>query len=94
MSAPSSEPPQESLIEYPVDFPIKVMGLKSDAFIAAVQEMAARHDPHFDQETIELRESAQGNYLSITITIRATSREQLDGLYRELTAHPLSKMVF
>lgn len=84
----------ESIIEYPLAFPIKVMGLKSDAFVEAVQAIAARHDPDFDAATVELRESREGKYLSVTITITATSRAHLDGIYQELTAHPLSKMVF
>ncbi|RMW95097.1 DUF493 domain-containing protein [Allofranklinella schreckenbergeri] len=85
---------QESIIEYPLEFPIKVMGLKSEAFIDAVKAIAARHDTGFDPTTVELRESREGKYLSVTITITATSREHLDGIYQELTAHPLSKMVF
>lgn len=86
--------PAESVIEYPLDFPIKVMGLKSDEFLQAVKAIANKHDPEFDETTIELRDSREGKYQSITITIVATSRDHLDGVYRELTAHPLSKMVF
>ncbi|MDO4705429.1 MAG: DUF493 domain-containing protein [Comamonadaceae bacterium] len=85
---------QESIIEYPLEFPIKVMGLKSDEFVEAVKTIAARHDAGFDPATVELRESREGKYLSVTITITATSREHLDGIYQELTAHPLVKMVF
>lgn len=84
----------DSIIEYPLDFPIKVMGLKSDEFLEAVKTIANKHDPAFDEATIELRDSREGKYQSITITIVATSRDHLDGIYRELTAHPLSKMVF
>lgn len=84
---------QQSAIEYPQDFPIKVMGLHSTELVEAVRDIAARHDPDFRHETIELRESREGKYLSVTITIRATSRTQLDAIYRELTAHPLSKWV-
>lgn len=84
----------ESIIEYPLDFPIKVMGLKSDEFTAAVKSIALKHDPDFDEATIELRDSREGKYQSITITIFATSRDHLDSIYQELTAHPLSKMVF
>ncbi|THU05432.1 DUF493 domain-containing protein [Lampropedia puyangensis] len=91
-NTPNTQP--ESVIEYPLDFPIKVMGLKSDAFLEAVKTIANKHDPDFDETTIELRESREGKYQSITITIVATSRDHLDGIYRELTAHPLSKMVF
>ncbi|KKW67960.1 hypothetical protein AAV94_07240 [Lampropedia cohaerens] len=84
---------QQSAIVYPQDFPIKVMGLHSAELVEAVRDIAARHDPGFRHETIELRESREGKYLSVTITIRATSRTQLDAIYRELTAHPLSKWV-
>lgn len=86
-------PAQESLIEYPSRFPIKVMGAKVDGFVHAVTEIAKRFDPAFDASTVELRNSSQGNYLGITITVTATSREQLDDLYRALTSHPMVKVV-
>jgi putative lipoic acid-binding regulatory protein len=87
------DPRKDSLIEYPSLFPIKVMGAKADGFVHAVTEIARRFDPSFDASTIELRNSSQGNYLGITITVTATSREQLDDLYRALTAHPMVKVV-
>jgi putative lipoic acid-binding regulatory protein len=86
-------PPERSLIDYPSDFPIKVMGAQVDGFVAAVVEIALRHDPGFDPATIEHRPSRAGNYLGLTLTVRATSRQQLDDLYRALTAHPLVKVV-
>lgn len=89
----SSDPRKDSLIEYPSLFPIKVMGLKVDALLPAVTALARQFDPFFDAATVELRESSGGKYLGITITITATSREQLDGLYLALTAHPLVKVV-
>jgi hypothetical protein len=92
MSA-STTPPQESLIEYPSRFPIKVMGVKQDGFVHAVTTIAREYDPTFDASTIELRDSSSGNYLGITITVTATSREQLDNLYRALTSHPMVKVV-
>jgi len=82
-----------SLIEYPSEFPIKVMGAQVDGFVEAIVAVARRHDPGFDESKIELRPSRAGNYLGITITITATSREQLDALYSELTAHPMVKVV-
>ena len=85
--------PKDSLIEYPSRFPIKVMGAKVDGFVHAVTEIARRFDPTFDASTVELRNSSQGNYLGITITVTATSREQLDDLYRALTSHPMVKVV-
>jgi putative lipoic acid-binding regulatory protein len=84
---------KESLIEYPSRFPIKVMGAKAEGFVHAVTELAHQFDPTFDAATIELRDSRAGNYLGVTITITATSREQLDGLYSALSSHPLVKIV-
>ena len=86
-------PRQESLIEYPSQFPIKVMGLKVDGMVAAVTHIAQQFDPAFDAAPIALRESKGGKYLGVTITITATSREQLDELYRTLSTHPMVKVV-
>ena len=85
--------PAESLIEYPSSFPIKVMGEKVDGLVHAVTVIAKEFDPAFDASTIELRESKGGKYLGVTITITATSREQLDELYRTLSTHPMVKVV-
>lgn len=90
--APGQTPP-ESLIEYPSQFPIKVMGAKVDGFVEAVTLIAQQFDPGFDVSTIELRDSKAGNYVGVTITITATSREQLDELYRTLSTHPMVKVV-
>lgn len=84
---------EESLIVYPCAFPIKVMGAKVDGFVHAITVVAHAFDPTFDAKTLELRESKGGNYLGITITVTATSREQLDELYRTLSSHPMVKMV-
>ena len=89
----AADPRKDSLIEYPSQFPIKVMGAKVDGFVHAVTEVARQFDPTFDAATIELRDSRAGNYLGVTITITATSREQLDDLYRALSSHPLVKVV-
>ena len=83
----------ESLIEFPSDFPIKIMGVRSDDFAQLVLEVVLRHDPDFDGSTMEMRPSSKGSYLSLTCTVRATSQRQLDALYRELSAHPLVKVV-
>lgn len=99
MTAPTPLPPQppaskpESLIDYPCLFPIKVMGEKVDGLVHAVSLIAVQFDPAFDATTIELRESKGGKYLGVTITVTATSREQLDELYRTLSTHPLVKVV-
>jgi uncharacterized protein len=86
-------PKEQSLIEYPSKFPIKVMGPKVDGFVAAITHIAQQFDPSFDVSTIELRESKAGNYLGVTIIITATSREQLDEIYRTLSTHPMVKIV-
>lgn len=82
-----------SLIEYPSPFPIKVMGERADGFVNAVTTIARRFDPTFDAATVELRESSGGKYLGVTITVTATSREQLDELYRTLSTHPMVRVV-
>lgn len=86
-------PAEESLIEYPCRFPIKVMGVNVDGFVHAITEIARRFDPEFDAAEIELRPSSGSKYLGVTITIHATSREQLDELYRTLSTHPMVKVV-
>jgi len=86
-------PPEQSLIEYPSAFPIKVMGLNVDGFTEAVVAVARHFDPTFDSTTLEERPSKGGKYLGLTITVTATSREQLDELYRTLSTHPMVKVV-
>jgi putative lipoic acid-binding regulatory protein len=100
MSASATPPPnplddsrKDSLIEYPCLFPIKVMGAKVDGFVQALTHVAEQFDPSFDASTIELRPSKAGNYLGVTLTVTATSREQLDELYRTLSSHPMVKVV-
>lgn len=84
---------KESLIEYPSDFPIKVVGTMHDAFAQTIVEVVTVHDPDFHAGKVEMRPSSAGNYLSLTLTVRATSREQLDDLYRALSSHPMVKFV-
>ena len=92
--APGSEDTRkDSLIEYPSLFPIKVMGIKAEGYVHAITMIAHQFDPAFDASTIELRESKGGKYLGVTITVLATSREQLDELYRTLSTHPMVKVV-
>jgi uncharacterized protein len=86
-------PKEQSLIEYPCQFPIKVMGLKVEGLVAAISHVVTQFDPAFDPTTIELRESSGGKYQGVTITITATSREQLDEVYRTLSTHPMVKVV-
>ncbi len=93
LPASSDNKRQDSLIEYPSRFPIKVMGAKAEGFVHAMTQIAEYFDPSFDASTVELRDSKQGNYLGITLTITATSREQLDEIYRTLSTHPMVKIV-
>ena len=82
-----------SLITYPSAFPIKVMGQNVDGFVAAMVAVARQFDPAFDAATVELRPSSGQKYLGVTLTVTATSREQLDELYRALSTHPMVKVV-
>jgi len=81
------------VLAFPCEFPIKVMGLTQAGYAQAVIEVVTRHAPDFDPATLEMRSSREGKYLSLTCTIRAVSREQLDDLYRELCDHPMVTMV-
>ncbi len=85
--------PDESLIEYPSDFPIKIMGVTQDAFAQTIVDVILQYDPTFDAGKLEMRPSSKGTYLSLTATVRATSRDQLDNLYRALSSHPMVKVV-
>ena len=85
--------PKDSLIEYPSDFPLKIFGEARPEFAQAIADEVLAHAPDFDCATIETRSSSNAKYISLTCTIRATSREQLDNLYRDLTSHPMVKMV-
>jgi hypothetical protein len=82
----------ETLLTFPTDFPIKIMGERRDDFAQAMVDLVLRHAPDFKAETVEMRASRNGNYLSLTVVVRATSKAQLDALYREITAHPWVKM--
>lgn len=82
-----------SLIDYPCDFPIKVMGKQDPGLAQTLSEVVRTHDPEFDPATVEIRMSTKGNYVGLTFTVRATSREQLDSLYRALHGHPLVSVV-
>lgn len=91
--ASATRPDEPSLITYPCAFPIKVMGANVDGLVHAVSHIALQFDPQFDTAAIELRESRGGNYLGVTITVNATSRAQLDEIYRTLSTHPMVKVV-
>jgi putative lipoic acid-binding regulatory protein len=76
----------DTLFEFPCDFPLKIMGRPTDDFRSLVLGIISRHAGEVDASMIEERPSRDGNYLGLTYTIRATSKAQLDGLYRELTS--------
>ena len=82
-----------SLLAFPCDFPIKIMGRKQPGFAQAVTAIVVKHAPDFDMATVQMRPSRKNSYLSITCVVRATSREQLDALYQELCDHPAVVMV-
>lgn len=84
---------QESLLEFPCAFPLKVMGETQDGFAEEILRVVRQHAPDFDASAMEMRASSGGKYLSLTCTVNATSREQLDALYRALTGHPMVKVV-
>lgn len=90
---PEALPAQQTLLEFPCAFPLKIMGLTNDALAQTVLDVVLRHAPGFDGATMAMRASSGGKYVSLTCTIMATSQAQLDGLYRELTSHPLVKFV-
>ena len=91
--APTTPRTDESLIQYPSLFPIKVMGANVDGFVHALVSVARQFDPGFDAATVELRPSSGNKYLGVTLTVNATSRAQLDELYRALSTHPMVKVV-
>jgi len=84
---------EDALFEFPCEFPIKVMGERRDDFAQVMVEIVTRHAPEFVAASMEMKSSKNSKYLSLTCTIRATSRAQLDDLYRELSAHPLVSIV-
>ncbi|MBA3997185.1 MAG: hypothetical protein C0466_08445 [Candidatus Accumulibacter sp.] len=90
---PQQPATQETLLEFPCAFPLKIMGRADSELAQAVLAVVLTHDPEFDGATMEMRASSGGNYVSLTCTVTATSKAQLDALYRELTSHPLVKIV-
>lgn len=88
---PSDIPPEQSLIQYPSAFPLKVLGPKVVGFEEAIVHVIRQFDPGFKESTITRKDSSGGKYLGLTLTITATSRDQLDELYRTLSTHPMVK---
>jgi hypothetical protein len=83
----------DELFDFPCAFPIKVMGPRHDHFAQTILSVVQKHDPGFDGSRMEMRASSGGKYLSLTCTVTATSRVQLDALYTELSSHPMVKVV-
>jgi uncharacterized protein len=83
---------EETLLQFPTSFPVKVMGKRVDGFAQAMVDIVLQFAPDFDPATLEIKPSREGNYLGLTATINATSKQQLDDLYRALTAHPMVKI--
>ena len=84
---------KDTLLEFPCEFPLKIMGKADDSLAQVVLEIVTMHAPDFDAATMEMRASSGGNYLSLTCTVIATSKPQLDALYTDLSGHPLIKVV-
>lgn len=78
----------DSPLTFPCEFPIKAMGLKHQRFVQNVLDIVLRYAPDFPPQSVELRPSSQGKYLSVTCTITATSQEQLNRIYMALKEHP------
>jgi hypothetical protein len=86
-------PDSPSLLTFPCVFPLKVMGRRADDFAQVICEIVQRHATDFHPRTLEMRPSKNARYISLTVTINATSKDQLDALYTELSKHPMVIMV-
>lgn len=89
----STPPARQTLLEFPCDFPLKIIGQRSDDFAAQMLALVHQHAPDYDAATTAMRPSSKGHYLALTCTIRAQSQQQLDALYQALVDHPLVKVV-
>lgn len=83
---------EETLLEFPCEFTIKAMGLATPEFDALVVEIVHRHAPDLGEGAVRTRASKGGKYLSVTVTVNATSKKQLDTIYQALTDHELVLM--
>ena len=84
---------EKELLEFPCDFPIKVMGFADPQFASTIGELVKEFDPLFNPETIARRPNTQGRYEAVYIVVHATGREQLDSFDMALTHHPMVKVV-
>ena len=85
--------PEAPKIEFPCEYPIKVLGRSSDTFEAVILEVFERHAPGFDKDAVVLKASSKGTFSSLTVVITATGRDQLDALHRDLLATGQVNMV-
>lgn len=83
----------DEVFDFPCRFPIKVMGERHDAFAQTILQAVQQHAPGTVETDIQVRESSNGRYLSLTVTVEAVSREQLDAIYRALSGHEMVKVV-
>jgi len=84
---------QDNLLQFPCEFPVKVMGLRHERFVHNILEVVQRYVPDFPPEQVEMRPSSGGKYLSITCNIWAVSQDQVNLLYTALKAHPDVKVM-
>ena len=84
---------KDTLLEFPCDFPLKIMGKANDQLAQVVLDIVTTHAPDFDAASMEMRASSGGNYISLTCTVIARSKPQLDALYTDLSGHPMVKVV-
>jgi len=87
------QPEQETLMTFPCSFPFKVMGLNTSTFEESMLQIIKKHIPSLDASNKYQKPSKNGKYIALTVTFIADSKEQLDNLYREITAHPEVRMV-
>ena len=85
---------KDSLMEFPCSFPIKAMGIAADDFDRLIVEIVRKHHPNISEGAVKTRPSREGKYISVTVTIEAQSREQLDHIYMDLTAHERVLLAF
>jgi len=87
MSNKMTDSTEDTLFEFPCEFPLKVMGRNIREFEGIVLEIVNRHVANVNESAVKKRDSGNGKFISITVTFEAQSKKQLDGLYRELHAH-------
>lgn len=89
----SKQEEKETLLKFPCDFPIKVIGEHSEVFVTEIVQITQKHFPDFEKSNLKQQLSKNHQFISLTITVYALDKETLDALYHDLTAHPDSKMV-